>query len=735
MQLRFGRDVAGSHGPPPQNRTASEPAEKIGATIAILIAAWVVGSTLFEVIVYHSPLPFWDQWQGITLDEILDRFFLQHNEHRLIFPRLVFIADILFFSGSNSFNLASMMVIQGVHAWLLAGLMRRARPLSRSGGVWAIGIAFSLLFWAYQTQNFGWGFQVQFVGVFAAGTAAFAALLSGGRARAPLALALAGVAAFTMANGVAVPPLLVVLAILLRRPRGEVIFLFCASAILLAVFFIGYRSVHALPEGPLLTVIGQTVRFGVTYLGAPIGWIAGTILEFFRVGAPGARDLVALGAGAAGLLLLGAVAFALLPGRDRANGPQLVLLHVMGFIVLTAMITGVGRSQHGAAVAFESRYGTPAIIFWTVAAFLVWSLVPLGAKRIRLAVPSVVTCFALMIAFTQPRFIEQQTQWALGLRETETALLARVLDADLLRRLFINTDYVFSQSELLRANKLSIFADDWAQWLGTPLSAHVTIVPADRCEGRLDQLTSIPNIGRPIWRARGWSQEKNGGVPDRIVLTGEDGIVIGYGLSGLEGANDPNAAAGGSAVRTKWRGHVSSREARSVIAYALVNLNKEACPLSGPIRIDPEDVVVYALPGELGAPVPMRAPAIQGGWAIDGYALDVGIPPIKGDIYASWNGNDANTGTLQWQTAEAVSAESVIIPFATGPTPNMVEIRISDPRTGAVLAKLSNPVGAVRWKLWKVDLRGYSGPLQIDAVDAGTGWGEWIAVGQPHLGR
>ena len=101
----------------------------------------------------------------------------QHNEHRLVIPKLFLAADLRLFQARQAFLLASIFVIQLLHwgllswsMWVLGGWR---------GALWrtGAGLAAFCLFCPAQWQNLIWGFQVCFVLPQLLATVSFVALL------------------------------------------------------------------------------------------------------------------------------------------------------------------------------------------------------------------------------------------------------------------------------------------------------------------------------------------------------------------------------------------------------------------------------------------------------------------------------------------------------------------------------------------------------------------------------
>jgi hypothetical protein len=130
--------------------------------------------TVAAVYRLHVPLPYWDEWYTIAHFRhfaeggygIAD-LAAQHNEHRLLFPRLFFFADEVLFGFSGVLDATVTLVLQAVNAALLIAWMRCLVVRAAHRALLA-GLVVVLLFTLRQEQNFTNGFQLQFVGVFTA---------------------------------------------------------------------------------------------------------------------------------------------------------------------------------------------------------------------------------------------------------------------------------------------------------------------------------------------------------------------------------------------------------------------------------------------------------------------------------------------------------------------------------------------------------------------------------------
>lgn len=93
-----------------------------GGYLIFLLGIITLTTTVYAVWTHFSPVPYADQWDGTigfylrALQNPWQAFFELHNEHRLIFSRLFFYADIRYFGGRNVLLLVANVVLAGLLA-------------------------------------------------------------------------------------------------------------------------------------------------------------------------------------------------------------------------------------------------------------------------------------------------------------------------------------------------------------------------------------------------------------------------------------------------------------------------------------------------------------------------------------------------------------------------------------------------------------------------------------------
>ncbi len=510
-----------------------------------------LGSALAGVavaILAFEPIPFGDfvdffrrffevgGWDGYGPAEL----YAHHNEHRLVVPRLWFLADVALFDGTQGFLITVIVLSSALHAAILAGLFR---SLGHGGAMlWgfaavALGAALSPAQW----ENLVWGFQVQFIQVWLFATLAFVAVAVAGDATArpwrgvALGILAALAATYSMANGLLVWPLLVGLALWCGVRGAPLILLAAAALAVVTIELAGFRA-HPGHGDPFETLAQPLAlaRYALRYLTSGIGMI-GTL----------GQELV----GAALVATVMATAVDALVRRRRYRPAHAVLLAVAAFVIGAALVTGLGRVTFGIGQANSVRYTTPSFVFLIAVAALLLdraarlerrhaAATALAAAAVLLVVPGVVDGFrhrAVILAARDARANAVIAYLAGGYRpETLIALypFRMAMPYEVLRK--------------LEAARLGPFAA--AATLAPPpaLLAGPVAMPGETCRGNIDAVNSDPVLGLV---ASGWAAAEGGSrQPAWILLVDTAGSLVGWGAS--------RTARGdvGKALGIGWRG-------------------------------------------------------------------------------------------------------------------------------------------------------------------------------------
>jgi hypothetical protein len=491
----------------------------LAAGFALACAAFVVATTTLLVWNNWTPLPYWDHWEELVQVPDWSWSWLpsQHNEHRILIPRLVFLSDALVFAGrpvlSTSLILVSLAVLATTLAHVAAGELAPDRPLV----AWAWGLSYTLIFFAVQWENLIWAFQVQFVGVLAETALALAAVALGppSLGGAAVVVLLSGMAAFTLASGISVPVMALVLAAWTGKPSRYLALCAVGAVVWPALYMWGYTKPPQTAD-PFESArhLPQVARFVLEELGGPIQVLTGE-----------KRSLVCLVAGACILGLFGLSAWGHRSAASKA-GKTLVVFSMT--VLIGVGLTALGRVGMGADAPLASRYTSPVLSFW-VATVLLLVLSRPPQKRWQIVL--------LTLPLVAWPVIRQQHEIRVGTVTAQQrllalpALLADEDDATLLN-VYFETSRPLLESGRLRQSQSAYFAAPVARLMGRPLSEGTRILRQDQCGDARLTLVAVDKTSDGLEMLGSSDAQRPSGGPD-LVVTDRSGLVVGYGVSGL----------------------------------------------------------------------------------------------------------------------------------------------------------------------------------------------------------
>lgn len=417
----------------------------------VLAWAWLLPLIVLcgFVIRFSVDVPWWDQWDLVPFLDGNPRSFgewqSQHNEHRVLVPRLIMAALARASRWDVRWEMATTVGF-AIGLVSVCGLFAR-RLLGRL--TWELFALALLIFSLSQWENWLWGWQLQ-IELNALAVAIGIACLSSerlGPARFFAAIAAGLVAQYSFANGLLFWPL--GLAVLLVQHRKGV---WLAGWTLAGVSactasFIGYRLVAHHPPLSLGRQLGGQLGFILVYLGAPLG--------------PDHGIPVAAGIGAVGVVLFVGLNLTL---RRRGKIPlgRLCGLNALALYAIgSAAVTSVGRLGFGLEFALASRYMTFSSLLW-VANLCLASLV---ARETRDRVGSASRLVPVAVSLGAVLAASGVIPKALVLKNDQEQAREILLGDDVTRfgKLHSNADAVARLRTILRQRGLSVFRNDPTQ--------------------------------------------------------------------------------------------------------------------------------------------------------------------------------------------------------------------------------------------------------------------------------
>lgn len=358
MRERRPRDRAGAPAIP--RRLARPP----GLWGALTGGLWALGVGVPPVLVAHAiasygiNLPYWDEWELVPyLEKLysghlgLGDLWTQHNEHRILFPRILLLSLARLTDWNIVYELYANLAVAVLIVVVLGDLLRITVGRIAPGLSGWLALPVSLFTFSLgQWENWTFGWQVcMFLNVLGAVVAVWALARWPGTWRGlALASLAAAFAALSFASGLALLAVVPLGVLLGGRGRRARLFLGSAAvaALLGALYLSGYEAPGAYPG---FHPIGYGAFF-LAYLGTPVGGFSVEAAVAF-----GFLGVAALGV-AAGWLWRREMA-------ARAAITPWILLAAYPF--LSAAMTGGGRAGWGGVEqAIASRYTTISGLFW-----------------------------------------------------------------------------------------------------------------------------------------------------------------------------------------------------------------------------------------------------------------------------------------------------------------------------------------------------------------------------------
>lgn len=581
----------------PEPTPWSLPLVAMMAVVAVAVSVATVASTLYIVFHDYVRLPHYDEWDMIghwyktwrDTDSSWWHLFDQHNEHRIAVPRLIFFSDLKWFEGSGIFTLGCLISIQLIHSIFLYALVCKSLRFKLGASLITGGLVVLLMFSALQIRNLVWGFQLQFVGVFALSTLAFFSLLQHTPTRThpnsriselPFALGIMFSigATFTMANGLLTWPIGLLIGAQQRWPLRKFFFFLACGCITWFGYFhnFEFNPGHVNPWKALES-IWILIQYVAIYIGHPIS--------------PFWQEL-AMGIGMAGILITTVSVILFIFDKDNArfdSKASRTLLAVSIFILLTALITGLGRVNFGLEQAASSRYSTPAVIYW-ISSITILLTVQLKNSRTKAALRHLsgflifsAIASAITYQFKVPEIAEHLARTRMA---AASSLWAGVYDESTIHHIYPRPKQVMDKIGILQEGRLSLFSIDAATLVGQPLNARLVMASGNDCTGHIDKVKMVKSDNNGI-RLVGWAINTQTQKRADPVVFVTNNVINGIAFSGKQRPDVekifPEISDSG------WLGYAKIWPGETLQAYAVVSDGQAACLLNGVYQHQTED--------------------------------------------------------------------------------------------------------------------------------------------------
>ncbi|MFL6447470.1 MAG: hypothetical protein ACJ746_07245 [Bryobacteraceae bacterium] len=538
-------------------------------------------STVTHVLRYYNPLPVSDYWRVI---EDLPAFeagnfswlWRQHNEHRIMFPEIIFALDQLFFAGRQILPMVVSFCCYVASVALLGRVFWRDNDTGVPARLQTIMLAGIIAGWPLSTFVLGTPFLLNWTLLQLAvvlGLVCVSKRTGNSHVVWLMAAITCGiVATFSCANGLVLWPILLTVAAIRHAPRKCLIALAAAAVGCVALFLVGYQRPGTPPLGLLKHPI-YSIGFVVSYFSMPFGVLRNPAIGF-----------------AFGLLSLTAwlVCFARTL-RTRAAGMSDVKLLAFGyfaFLLLTAALTSLARldlTDIGFSGAKAARYVTLPLLGWAVLLLLAIRI-SFGEKSKRFPPRVILVSTAIVVAFMQIRlgrwlrtnddYVSHQ-QWA------ALSLENGVFDPALLGSVFPKEAFIARYLPVLRSHRKSIFSERESSFPGQQFRSLFPKPGRESERGGVIRLTPV----RGGISVLGWAASLGRGGKDTVLFVDKSGMIVGFGQRLCAGTPREFMPIPVPASQT-WVGFVNGQYGTTLFVPYLVDTDSAAAsPIAGDTSI------------------------------------------------------------------------------------------------------------------------------------------------------
>ena len=574
-----------------------------GSYICLACGLSMILFTGYLVWSYRSPLLWWDQW--VFLRDLLGNhghysfslLWKQQNDHRIVIPKLLFLADLYIFHGTNAFLLLVTFSVQLANLACMAALYAKIGKLSPAAWRTAVGLTAICLFSPRQMDNFLFGSGSSMVLPYLAATVAFSSLgmfslttsqTKRGQLRF-LVLCWGSVvmAALTFSSGLFLWPMLVVLGIVWRLPRRWVVATAALGVAMIAVMIAG--TTNSILESSSFS-IPALLKFLVLLYGSSWSFVS----------EPLGIALASIAVPATSVFCLWVFA------KRRTDTFAVILISLIGFVMANSVAIALGRIVLGIDYARTGRYQAGILLFWCcLAALLIRRASRSRRSQGWLVAQQAVIVLIMLFAARMAKPVEaglrihaDNVKWAAAAIDAgvmDTPKILYPLSAPFNRDLIVYGNF-------LRSRHWSIFAESQPFPLGRRFDRYYRTVASSACAGAIDSVDGIPDKLWPGFRITGWAWDLAAHMPGRaIVLTDSSGRLIGAARTGIYRPDVPAAVPSFDRNDTGYVVYVpADLQSPSAEVFVILSDNISACRLSAaPLQL-PLASTAYSGPAPTG---------------------------------------------------------------------------------------------------------------------------------------
>jgi hypothetical protein len=436
-----------------------------------------------------------DQWALVPLIEKMDvgnlaisDLWAQHNEHRLIFPRLIMLVLALLTDWNIYFEIGTNILLAITIVVFLNLQIKRTEELEvdKNNYSWLIFLISIFVFSIAQWENWSWGWQIQiFLNVLSIVIGFFILTLRTLNTKHLMLAVLMGViATYSFANGILY--WFISFGILLfrempnkRKFQFSITWLFLSLIIAFSYLHDYKKPSHHPSLSYVLEDPGSFLKYVFAYLGAPVASFSGKWAII------------------AGIFITLIYILLLIPLFLKQRIIYLPWVGLGLYSILSAAISGVGRAGFGYEQGLASRYVTISNLIWISVIVLFYlarknifsKRTILNKKTYEFAISSISIFLILFMQTTNSSANEWKHKNEV-INSTRNSLLTGC--GPNYYQLFPNKEYITEKRGILEGKKISIFRESDVPIALDPTKSNDSQIGAfiDKVQGELSQFES-----------------------------------------------------------------------------------------------------------------------------------------------------------------------------------------------------------------------------------------------------
>lgn len=479
----------------------------------------------------YSGALFWDEWDARLAMNVpvqnlnWSLFWEQHNEHRIVFSKILFYLDFAWFNGSNF----PLLVINVILALLVVLTMYKVLKLHNDKTQMQDMIpqvyCFSLFSLSIlQIENFSWGFQSQFYLSILFPLLSFLFyvryVMQGYRILMICSYLFCVFSIGTIASGNFAIVIILLSSIFLKRPIKEVFLHFLIALVLFGLYFKDYSSRHTSPVETLIQDTDFILQYTLVYFASPINKLTNIQNRTLSV----AVVIV--------LFLFLVKKVYRMYGSENHNWTAFVGLMIFSYSIMAAGASAGARFDFGLDQATSSRYTTISLIGWFGALLIIMQKREVNDKDSKFGWLSMSLLITIVFIPFQVANSGSTSDIKYNRDFASIVLLQDMQDDDTSMYLYPSSSRLKDLSQSLIQDQKTIFNSNFKRKFTINGDFSTELINVPNCLGFVDGIR--PTSDRRGYVLSGWvTKLGKEEIGLDLIATNWKNQVIGVGLTGL----------------------------------------------------------------------------------------------------------------------------------------------------------------------------------------------------------